>query len=198
MTLAENLRDLAVLTVRNPAMALRRLQALNLPMETRWMGLFLTVALSSILSWAASRLFPVEVDTLIARMTAQPLRLAAIQLVGMAGSAFLMARVGQLFGGRGSFADALLIVAWVELLLTGVQAVQVVLMLLFPAIATLLGVAAMIGFIYLAVQFTRALHGFRSVFLTMLCMFATLMLVGMALSMLAASFGLLPMPQGAV
>ncbi len=187
-----NLGDLMVLTLREPALALRALRGLALPMSARWMALVLAVALSTLLASLSLMLFPIEGDSPISRLLSQPVVLAAVQFAAMLVSALMMAQVGRLFGGRGDFADALLIVAWVELLLVGLQAVQVVVMLLLPSMASMLSMLAFGLFLYLAVTMTKALHGFTSTGKVVLGFVGSLFVLGFVLSLLAAAFGIVP------
>lgn len=187
-----NLGDLMVLTLREPALALRALRGLALPMSARWMALVLAVALSTLLASLSLMLFPIEGDSPISRLLSQPVVLAAVQFAAMLVSALMMAQVGRLFGGRGDFADALLIVAWVELLLVGLQAVQVVVMLLLPSMALMLSMLAFGLFLYLAVTMTKALHGFTSTGKVVLGFVGSLFVLGFVLSLLAAAFGIVP------
>ena len=187
---------LARTSFTDPALAVRQLQSLDLPMSARWLALLMAVALSSLLAAVGAMLFPVTVDTGLNTLTRQPLLLAALQLGGITLASWLVARVGRAFGGHGDFADALLVVVWIELLLLVIQAVQVVLMLIFPLFASLLGLAAIGVFVWLTVQMTKALHGFSNTMLVLLAMFATALLVGMVLSLVAGSLGLIS-PIGA-
>ncbi|MDO5659019.1 MAG: YIP1 family protein [Paracoccus sp. (in: a-proteobacteria)] len=183
---------LAQVTFRDPPRALRMLQSLDLSIETRWLGLFLAVTLSAALAVIASAFFPLTNETGVIGLTRRPLALAGVQLFGMALGAWLLANVGRIFGGHGSFADALLVVTWVELLLVAVQAVQVVLMLIFPFFASFLGLAAIAAFIYLVVQFTKALHGFSSTFGVVLGLIGTAIGAGFVLSILMTMLGVAP------
>lgn len=187
-----DLGDLTVLTLRDPESALRVLRSLDLPMVARWMVLLLAVTLSTLLAGLSLMLFPIEVDNPVSRMLSEPMTLAGIQLGAMVLSALCVAQIGRLFGGHGNFADALLVVGWVELMLVGLQAVQVVMMALFPATATLLSMLAFGLFLYLAVTMTKALHGFKSTFLVALGFVAGAFLLGFLLSLLAAALGIFP------
>ncbi|MDO5603602.1 MAG: Yip1 family protein [Paracoccus sp. (in: a-proteobacteria)] len=187
--------DLITLTrnsFRDPDLAVRQLQSLDLPMSARWMALVLAVALSSFLAVLAALLFPVAVQPVIAVLSRDPFVLAAVQMAGMALAAWLIAVIGGSFGGRGDFADSLLVVVWIELLLSAVQFVQVIVMPLFPLIASLLGVAGAIAFVWLAVHLIKALHGFQSALLVLFGMVGGVMMTAVFLSVLAASLGLLP------
>lgn len=184
--------DLAILTVKEPMLGLRALQSLDLPVAARWMALVLAVALSTLLAGVVRLLFPVPVENSVSRLIAQPALLASIQFAAMVGSALLMTWVGRLFGGKGQFEDALLITAWIEMMLVGVQAVQVVLMVVFPASAPIMSILAFGLFLYLTVMLTKALHGFQSAFLVILGFIGTMFVVGFALSFIAVSFGIMP------
>jgi len=187
-----DLGELMVLTLRDPEAAVRALRGLDLPMAVRWMVLLLAVALSTLLAALSLLLFPVEIDNSLSRMLSEPMTLAGIQLAAMTLSAVFVARIGRLFGGQGTFADALLIVGWVELMLAGLQAVQVVMMALFPATATLLSMLAFGLFLYLAVTMTKALHGFSSTAKVVLGLIGSIFVLGFVLSLIAAAFGIVP------
>ncbi|SDE90004.1 Yip1 domain-containing protein [Paracoccus isoporae] len=179
-------------SLRQPDLALRQLQSLDLPMQTRWMALVLVVALSSLLAGMAARMFPVPVETGLSLLTRQPLIMAGAQLFGMALTAWLIANVGRAFGGRGDFADALLVVAWIEFLLVVVQLAQVVLMGVSPLFASAMGMAIIFMLVWLTVNMVKALHGFESAILVFLGVLGTALLTTIFLSVLAGALGLLP------
>lgn len=193
----EDLRELMVLTLRQPTAAVARLRALNLPMSARWMGLVLAVCLSAGLSWISLVLFPADptvetTGTAMSRMAAQPLVMAAVQAGVLVMTAVLMTVVGRAFGGTGDFPDALLLIVWIELVLFVVQLAQLVLALVFPPLAAILFLIAMILLVGLSILFTKALHGFESTARVALGVFATLLAAGMVLTLLAAALGLTP------
>jgi hypothetical protein len=186
-------------TLRNPEAAARWLMAQGWPMQVRWMALVAAVAVSGLLAYASSMAFPMpegEDAPAMMGLGRQPLALAGMQLAAIILGASLMSGVGRMFGGHGTFADALLLTVWIEVMLLMVQLAQIVLSLALPALAGLLGILAVALFLWLTVQFTKALHGFTSGPKVLLVMFATLLAMGFVLSFFAASLGLLPeMPQ---
>lgn len=194
----DDFKTLAVQTLRQPEEAARWLIALNLPMPVRWMALVLAVALSGILAFAATAILgaPQDDGAPVMAITGQPLVLAATQLVAIVLGAGLMAGVGRMFGGRGRFEDALILTVWIEVMLLMVQLAQIVLSLALPALAGMLGILAVALFLWLTVQFTKALHGFTSGPKVLLVMFGTLLVMGFVLSFFMAALGLMPeMPQ---
>lgn len=196
-----NFDDLKVLvgqTFRNPEATAQALMRMNLPFSARWMALLLAVSVSALLAWAAAQIFPLPEgqDDGVLSLTAQPMVMAGIQMGAIVLAAGLMASVGRMFGGEGRFEDALLLTVWIEVVLLLVQVAQLVVSLILPALAGILGIVAVAVFLWLTVHFTKALHGFRSGARVVLGLFATALAVGFLLSFLAAAFGLLPeVPQ---
>ncbi|WP_111558574.1 YIP1 family protein [Paracoccus sediminilitoris] len=194
----DDFRALVRLTLRDPERGAHMLMGLHLPMAVRWMALLLAVSVSGLLAYLAAMLFPVpEAETPpMYSMVQQPLVMAGMQMVAIVIGAGLMTGVGRMFGGQGNFADALLLTVWIEVMLLLIQVAQIILSLALPALSGLLGLLAIAMFLWLTVQFTKALHGFASGPKVMLGLFATLLAMGFLLSFFAASFGLLPeMPQ---
>lgn len=182
------------LTFRNPEAAARRLISVGLPMQARWMVAVLTVVCSAILAMLSALVFGLKPDQLSPMLLAltSPFSMAGIQLFAIVLAAGLMTFIGRIFGGRGRFEDALLLVVWIEMLLLLVQAVQLVVSVILPPLAGLLGVASIVLFLWLTVHFAKALHGFRSAFLVFLALIATAFVTGFTLSFLAATLGLFP------
>lgn len=190
----KDLTDLAVLSVRDPATAVRALQSLNLPMSLRWTILAISVLLSTLLAGLARAMFPIppELENGLTRILAQPFQLVGIQFVTITLSAALMAGVGRSFGGKGDFADALLLVGWMQIMLVVLQAAQLVLLGIMPFFSSLLSLATVGLFLYFIIQFAKALHGFQSTFLVILGFIGTVFVVGFVLSLIAASMGIMP------
>ncbi|MFN3525062.1 MAG: Yip1 family protein [Paracoccus sp. (in: a-proteobacteria)] len=195
---SDDIKGLIRLTFRAPEQAAHLLMAQDWPMSVRWMGLLLAVSVSGLLAWVSVQLYPVSTDDTVAvfAISQQPLVLAGFQVVAIVVGAALMSGVGRMFGGQGRFEDALLLAVWIETILLLVQVAQIVLSLVLPAFGGLLGILSIALFLWLTVQFTKALHGFTSGPKILLVIFATLLALGFVLSFFAAAFGLLPeMPQ---
>lgn len=196
----DDLKALVGMTFRNPQGAAHVLIGSNWPMSVRWMALVLAVSVSALLAWASAQMFPLPEGSPppagVFALVSQPMVMATIQLGAIVLAAALMAGVGRLFGGQGRFEDALLLTIWIEFVLLLVQLGQLVASLILPPAAGILGILAIAVFLWLTVQFTKALHGFQNSAKVMIVMFATALAVGFVLSFLAAAFGLLPeVPQ---
>lgn len=191
MSLA-SVADLMVLTLRRPAEAVARIRALNLPVPSRWMALVLAVSLSTLLAGGARLLFPTEPGDPISDLLASPLTLAVLQFGALVISAAAITVIGRAFGGQGQFDDALLLLAWIELILVGTQAMQLVLLLVMPASGVLMSLIAFALSIYLIIAVTKALHGFHSTAKVAVGFIGGVFLVGSILSLIAAATGILP------
>lgn len=183
---------LMIESVRDPVRAVPKLLALDLPMEARWIGLGIVVALSGVSTVIAGWLFPMPVDVPWAEITSSPLRMAMIQGLGMIFVAGTMAYVGQLFGGKGQFRDALLLAVWTEAVLLVIQFAQLFTMILFPFIASILALASFILLFWMISGFTMGLHGFKSRAAVLIGLIATLFVAGTIFLLILSAFGLAP------
>ena len=177
MTLTQRMASLAQLTFQDPRAATRALLAEGIPLPARTAGLLLVAVLSALLASLQLNLSPQELDPMSALMLASPFRAAVVQWAFLALSVVLIHRVGRAFDGNGSFPDALLIVVWLQCLTLVLQFAQLVLNILSPALAGMLGLAGFVVFLWLMASFIAELHGFRS---------RWLVFVGMVLSAFGA------------
>lgn len=181
MTLSQRIRSLAVLTLQDPRQAARVLLAEGVPMPARTAGLLLIAIVSALLVSLQVGPEPQALDPFTAFMTASPFRAAVMQWLFLALSVVLVHRVGRAFGGHGSFADSLLVVVWLQLLLLAVQVLQLLLTALAPPLAGIVGLIGFGLFLWLMTTFIAELHGFRS---------RGLVFLGMVLTALGTGFTL--------
>ncbi len=194
----DDFKALVGLSFRDPQAAAHRLMAQGWPIQARWMALLAAVSVSAVLASLAAMLFggPAPDQAQAMMLARQPMVLAVMQMGAIILASGLMSGVGRMFGGQGRFEDALLLTVWIEVLLLLVQAAQLVLSLVLPGVAGLLGLASIVLFLWLTVQFTKALHGFRNSAKVALGLIGTAFVAGFALSLIAAALGILPeMPQ---
>jgi len=162
MTLTNRMIALAKLTLQDPRQAARALMAEGVPIPARTAGLMLVAVLSALLASLQIRLSPQDLDPLSALMLASPFRAAVVQWGFLALSVVLIDRVGRAFGGTGSFADALLIVVWLQCLTLVLQILQLVASIIAPPLAGIIGLGGFVLFLWLMTHFIVELHGFRS------------------------------------
>lgn len=175
--LAELMRE----TLRDPRGGARAVLRMGIPAEARWTGLALMAVGSALLThFGIAMTMPMgDAGAGATLALPSPLATAATQLVVLVVTAVLATWIGRWAGGTGQFADALLLVVWLQVILIVVQFVQMVLMLLVPPLGALVGYASVALFFWLLTAFVAELHGFRSLGLTFL---------GVILAILAVAF----------
>jgi Yip1 domain len=181
MTLTDRMLALAKLTVQDPRQATRALLAEGVPMPARTAGLILVAVLSALLASLQIRLDPQDLDPISALMLASPFRAALVQWGFLALSVVLIDRIGRAFGGTGSFADALLIVVWLQCLTLILQLLQLVTGIIAPPVAGIIGLGGFVLFLWLMTHFIAELHGFRSRGLVFVGMVVTAIAAGLIL-----------------
>ena len=149
-------------TVREPRAAARWVLGMGVPVPARWAALALMAVASTFLVMLDLRIVGATDDPVVQGAMANPMPLAAVQMLMLALSAWLMARVGRLFGGNGQFSDAVMLVVWMQAVLLVVQVVQILAALVSVPLSD--GVA-LLGFaisMWLMTNFVAELHGFSS------------------------------------
>jgi len=109
------LRDLVIRTLRDPRGAAAQILAMGLPMQARWLALGAVIALSAVLGSLAEIMFAFV--TKIELGEGSPVPMAVAQGALLIYGAFAMTVVGRWCGGQGRFADALLLLVWMEFVL---------------------------------------------------------------------------------
>ena len=185
-------------TFRDPQGVSRYLMAQNWPVSARWMGCVLAAILSTIMLYLGRMIL---ISVLVpegqnAVEPLQPLITFPAQFGALVVTAFLMAGVGRMFGGKGSYDDALLLVVWSEIPLLMLQALQLAVGLVSPMVAEYLGYAVVFFSLWLLVNLVMALHGFKSAAKVVLGILGTVFALALLLTPIAMMLGLLPeMPQ---
>ena len=184
MTLSHRIGALAQLTFQDPRRAARVLLAEDVPLRARTAGLLLVAVVSALLASLQVGAGLQELDPFSAFMLASPFRAAIMQWLFMALSVVLIHRVGGAFGGRGSFADAMLVVVWLQLLMLALQILQLVATFVAPPLAGIIGIIGLGVFFWLITTFIAELHGFASRGLVFLGIVLTCIGTGIVLGIL--------------
>jgi hypothetical protein len=156
------LADLVKLTLEDPRRGVRAVLNLGIPLPARTAALLLVAVGSALLTHLGFLLLPPSEDPVMAFITGSPLRTAVVQWVILACTVVLIDRVGRARGGTGNLADALLIVVWVQVIMLGLQVVQLVALLVAPPLAMIINLGGLALFFWLLTNFIAELHGFAS------------------------------------
>jgi Yip1 domain len=159
----------------------RVLLAWNPPMALRWQAVVLLAILSTLMTSATVML--AGPDTVLGgEQSGGPVVAFAIELGIYLMSALLVTGLGQLAGGQGRFADALLLMGWVQFLLLLWQVPQCLALLVAPPLFLPLVSVGIVLLFWWLTQFTTALHGFGSPLKVFAAVIGVFFLFGAALS----------------
>lgn len=115
----------------------------------------------------------------------------AVLLASLILSAGALQVGGQILGGKGRFAEALLLVVWLEILTLAIQLATLLASLVLPPLGALIGVLGLAVLLWCVVHFARALHGFAGYGRTIaaLLLGAIVVILGMSLLLAMLGFG---------
>lgn len=151
------------LTFQAPRQAAALLMKLGLPDNARWAALVLMAVASALVMYAVSEVAPTVGPDGEVLPTPGPFFWAGMVGFGMGMTAMLAYGVGRWRGGRGSMSDAVLLVAWLQVVQLALVAVQMLLLVVMPPLAAVLEIASVVIFLWLLSNFVAELHGFASV-----------------------------------
>ncbi|QDC09605.1 YIP1 family protein [Oceanicola sp. D3] len=184
MTNAPSLLKLLELSARRPREAMETVKALQLSSPVAWQVFALVLVIELIFAQILGLMLgPVEVPdgALGPALALNPILLGAIQGCLLVLMVFGIHWVGRAFGGTGRLEDAILLMALLQFALVVLQAIEILLMFIIPALAAGVLLFNIFAFFYLLTSFTTALHGFTK---------PPLVFLGILLTGLGAIFGL--------
>ena len=183
------LKDLLLLSFSNPRAAARAILDLNVPSGARWIALVLVAVLSTLLTQLGLLLVPLPAASPI-EFWMQDARLALpAQVLFLVAVALAITLVGRRLGGRARFQDALVLVAWLEMVMFVVQVAQLVTLVVLPLAAFGVGLASVMLFFWLLTAFAAEVNGFSNSIKVFFGIIATMFLIAFALVAITAMFG---------
>lgn len=153
----------AIETVRDPQTGARWVMSSSMTRSQRWETLIFVLVVSIILAEITFFLSGSLEDAFLGGPALlNPLISFAIQLFFLVGVVYGIYFIGKRAGGNGNFDDSIILIAWLQFVLTCLQAIQLITFLVFPVIAALIGLASAVLFFWLLTNFVAELHGFKS------------------------------------
>lgn len=177
-----------------PRNAARRL--LGVPLDLRSGGalMLLAVIAGTLVAEAMRWVLPGTVGGFQDALLAQPVVAVGLQFGLLVLMSLAAAVIGRALGGTGTLPQALVLIAWLQVMMVLIQLVQFVLLLLIPLFGLLVGIASVIWFFWALAVFIAELHGFENVLkvlgMILLSMVSILFAFAVLLSLLGVS-----MPQ---
>jgi hypothetical protein len=184
MTEPPSLLKLLELCARRPRAAMEAVMEMRLSAPVAWQAFALVLVIELIFAQILGLLLgPVEVpdNALGPALALNPILLGAIQGALLVLMVFAIHWVGRAFGGTGRMEDAVLLMALLQFALVVLQAVEIVLVAIVPALAAGILLFNIFAFFYLLTSFITTLHGFNR---------PPMVFLGILLTMIGAIFGL--------
>jgi hypothetical protein len=176
-----NMLRFAVETVRAPRKSAQALMAVQMDRSARWLSLLLIAVISAILAYisliASATVNGIDLSEFSGT---SPFVLVLSQVIVLGLSVIAIDVLGRRAGGTGNLDSAILMVAWVQVVLAWLQILQITFLLILPSMAVLFGFAGMVMLFVLLTIFVAELHGFKS----MGAVFVSILLVMLAIAML--------------
>ena len=145
-------------TFRNPRGAAAMLAGLNLPGRTAWMALAASLAISVLVTEPMFRLAPP--DTFGEPIAPLMRFLVTIPFTGAL--VWAIWKIASIMGGTADLAQVIVVFSWLELLLSLGLLAMLVLLFVLPPLAGLLGLGAIMAWIWLQSVFFAQIFGFAT------------------------------------
>jgi hypothetical protein len=181
----------AIGSISAPKEEARTIIGLGLPTALLWQALLLIVVVSVVLGQLVVLLIPMPGEP-GDMMGISPFAMVGLQVVSLGGMALAVHLIGRLMGGSGDFAGALAVVTWLQIVLVGVQIIQIVAMLLLPVLAPLAVWLAIVLFLWLLTNFVAVLHGFRSLGLVFVMILMSALGIAFVFNLVLMTLGVIP------
>lgn len=153
---AANVSALVRLSMTRPREAAGRILAMNVPDDARWLGFVIVVVLSVLIGQVSVLLMGED------GFQGGMLFMAMFQTSILLGMVVAVQGIGRALGGGGTFPDSLLLVAWLQFVMLVFQLVQIISLLIVPAVFGMITIVALVFFMWMLTNFVMALHGFTS------------------------------------
>jgi hypothetical protein len=178
--------QLLVDTVTNPRETARHLIAMNPSVPTRWQAFAFLTILSTVLPMAAFWIGGGDGRAEV--QASNPIILTGVQFGFNILTVLLMQGVGQWAGGKGQFADALLLMVWLQVMLLILQVAQSVAIIVAPVLLLPIMAVGIVLLFWLLSHFTAELHGFKSAWRVFAAIFGIMFVLGLTISPFLESY----------
>lgn len=178
-------------SIMEPSESARYALSLKPPAEALWLGLGLAAVLNVLFLATLQNLSTVPVA-----MEDQVFVMSPIGYLGVIGVflvifVFALQQAGRWLGSSAQLPEVLLVTVWFQAISLTLEAMQLVLVLISPAIAAIFGMIAFGAMLWCFVNFVNVLHGFanlfKAVFSILIALIVTALISGIILSLFGIS-----------
>ena len=179
-------------SIMEPSQAARRVIGFAAPRDALWTALALVAVLNVILMMLLQMITPVPDGMQAGAIVISPI--GGVAMIGIFLVLFVMAlyQVGQFFGGTGSFDGTLAILVWFQAMSLTLEFMQVLLVLISPAIGSLFGIISLAAMIWVFVNFINVLHAYDNFGTSILTIILALLGTALVAAIVIAILGLTP------
>lgn len=179
-------------SIMEPSDMARKVVAVDVPRSALWTGLALVAVVNVILITVLQMLTPAPVAFQEQVFAMQPFSYAAIIGIFLVMFVYGTFYVGQMLGGSGTLGGTLAIIVWFQSVSLTLEVIQVLLVLISPAIASLFGLLSLGALVWCFVNFVNVLHGFENLGKAIAAVVLALLATGLAAGILMALLGIGP------
>jgi hypothetical protein len=183
-------------SLKSPREGAHEVLTIRIPQEAVGMIVVLVVVLSVLLAQVMGlMILPADTDMVIG-LFSSAIVAGLVQLVVMLVTIGGVFWIGRAMGGTGSLKESALIISWLQFIMVCLQLVQLVVLVILPPFAGLIGIVALGVFLWLLTNFVATLHGFKSLGQVFVMIIVSTFTLAFLISLLFALFGVdLPMPE---
>ena len=179
-----------------PTNAAQKVVGMQLPRDGLWTALALIAVLNVIMLTLLQVATPAPVAFEEQVFALSPFSYVAIIGIFLVLFVFSTYHVGKMFGGAGTLEATLAIIVWFQSISLTLEAVQLLLVLISPAIASIFGLLSLGALIWCFVNFVNVLHQYenlgKSIVTIILALLGTALVAGIILTI----FGIAPTAGG--
>ena len=157
------LLDQVLTTIRTPRDGAQWVKSITMPRQSRWEALALFMVIGVVFNQITGFLMFGDFRIIMMGLVLNPITYAMIQMAVLVIMVFAVFWIGRTMGGTGSFEDTILLVAWLQAIMTLLQVAQTIAILLIPPLGIIVAIASFILFFWLLANFIAELHGFTSI-----------------------------------
>jgi hypothetical protein len=175
-------------SIMEPTEMARKAIDLNLPREALWTSLALIAVVNVILLALLQMLSPAPIAFQEQAFSLSPFAYTAIIGVFLTMLVLAIFYTGQMMGGSGTLAGTLVIIVWFQSISLTLEGVQLILVLISPAIASIFGMLSLGALVWCFINFVNVLHGYenlgKSAITVVLALIGTAVCAGIILAIL--------------
>ncbi|MEL7179465.1 MAG: YIP1 family protein [Pseudomonadota bacterium] len=179
-------------SVMEPSDSARKVINMNVPRDALWTGLALVAVLNVILVMLLQWVSPMPVAFEDRTLILSPFGFTAVMGTFLVLFVFGTYYAGKILGGAGSLIATLAIIVWFQSISLTLEAVQLVLILISPAIGSIFGLLSFGALVWCFVNFVNVLHQFENLGKAIVTILLSFVGTAIVAGIVATILGVLP------